>query len=80
MTRAKNPATHDPAAIRGRLIDLIEADGRTQTELAERAGMSKAQLHQVLSGRRADASGRTIGRILAAMGLPWAALDRDRPA
>lgn len=69
------PATHDPAAIRARLRSLVDASGLTQAEVGEAAGMSAAHLWQVLSGKRAAPSAPTVGRILAALDLPWAALD-----
>jgi transcriptional regulator with XRE-family HTH domain len=58
-----------------RLLELVEADGRTRNEIAAAAGMSPAQLSQVLTGHRADPSITTVGRILAAVGKSWSDLD-----
>jgi transcriptional regulator with XRE-family HTH domain len=58
-----------------RLLELVEADGRPRGVIAAAAGMSPAQLSQVLTGHRADPSITTVGRILAALGKSWADLD-----
>lgn len=64
-----------------RLLELVEADGRSRAEIAAAARMAPAQLSQVLTGHRADPSITTVGRILAAIGKSWADLDPPkRPA
>ena len=61
-----------------RLLELVEADGRTRNEIAAAARMSPAQLSQVLTGYRADPSITTVGRILMALGKRWGDLDPPR--
>lgn len=58
-----------------RLLELVDADGRSRGSIASAAGMSAAQLSQVLTGHRADPSITTVGRILAAIGKTWGDLD-----
>ena len=58
-----------------RLLELVEADGRTRNEIAASTMMSRAQLSQVLTGHRANPSITTVGRILAALGRSWKDLD-----
>jgi DNA-binding phage protein len=41
--------------------------------------MSQSQLWHLLSGIKANPQLSTVGRILAAMGLPWSALDDAGP-
>lgn len=63
-----------------RLLELVEADGRTRNAIAEAAGMSRAQLSQILTGYRADPSGSVLLRILEALGKDWPDLaDPPRP-
>jgi DNA-binding phage protein len=76
---ARRPATHDPAAIRARLRALADASGMKDSVIAAAAGMSQSQLWQLLNGTKANPQLSTIGRILAAMGLPWSALDDAGP-
>lgn len=77
-TRAVSPKEQsvpptDPTIVR--LIQLVEADGRTQAEIATAAGMSPAQFSQIMTGHRAAPSVATVRRILDALGKYWADLD-----
>lgn len=72
---APRPATVDPEAIRLRLRELIEASGLRPSQVARAAGMSQSQLWHLLTGLKGEPRVSTIGRILAALGLPWSALD-----
>lgn len=74
----------DPYAMPGtltppvaRLLELVEADGRTRNEIAAAAGMSPAQLSHVLTGHRAAPSITSVGRILAALGKSWKDLEPE---
>ena len=58
-----------------RLRMLVMTDGRTISEVAEAAGMSLAQLSQIINGYRINPSARTLSRILAALGKTWSDLD-----
>lgn len=68
------PATADPAAIRAVLRARVAADGRTQAEIGRAAGVAQPNLSRLLAGDR-DPAISTVGRLLAALGLPWSALD-----
>lgn len=73
------PAMPNPLTpLMARLLLLVDADPRARHEVAAAAGMSPAQLSQILTGYRADPSVSTVGRILAALGKRWA--DLDAPA
>lgn len=76
---ARRPATHDPAAIRAVLRAKADASGLRPSVIARRAGMSQGQLWHLLEGVKGEPRVSTIGRILAAMGLPWSALDDAGP-
>lgn len=65
----------EPVALRARLRDLIEADGRRKTEIAAAAGMSKSQLHQLLSGVRPNPTYDTIKKLLGVLGKRFRDLD-----
>lgn len=62
-----------------RLLELVEADGRSRNEIAAAAGMSPAQFSQVMTGHRSAPSIVTVGRILDALGKTWKDLDPPCP-
>jgi DNA-binding phage protein len=76
---ARRPATHDPAAIRARLRALADASGLRPSQIAAAAGHEPGQLWHLLTGLKGEPRISTVGRILAAMGLPWSALDGAGP-
>jgi transcriptional regulator with XRE-family HTH domain len=67
--------TPPPVALRGRLRSLIDADGRSHAAIAGAAGMSQAQLSQILTGVRPNPTVETVERLLSALGRRWADLD-----
>lgn len=69
------PAPDHASAVRERLIALVEADPRSQKDIAEAARMSPAHLYQLLSGRRVNFAIDSAGSILWALGKRWADLD-----
>jgi transcriptional regulator with XRE-family HTH domain len=64
-----------PVAMHDRIRRLVDADDRSQVEIAKAAGMSRAQLNHLLSGVRPNPTVDTVERLLAAMGRRWADLD-----
>lgn len=67
------PAPSSPVV---RLVELIEADPRTDLAIAEAAGLRRQHLHQIKVGLRRSPSIDTVAAILAALGQPFASLDR----
>lgn len=67
------------APVIARLLELVDADGRTRNEIAAAAGMSPAQLSHVLVGHRAAPSIITVERILDAIGKSWPDLAPPQP-
>jgi transcriptional regulator with XRE-family HTH domain len=67
--------TPSPVAIHDRLRTLIDADGRSQVEIAKAAGMPKAQLHHLLSGIRPNPTYDTLKRLLGVLGKRFRDLD-----
>jgi hypothetical protein len=58
-----------------RLAWVVDSIGLPRSEIAKLAQMSPGDLTRLLSGRRPNASLALVGRVLAACGEPWAALD-----
>ncbi len=65
--------------VRRRLRFHIRSSGRRANVIAREAGIAQSQMSAILTGRRANPSIETIGRILAALGLGWSALDPWSP-
>jgi transcriptional regulator with XRE-family HTH domain len=71
----KVPATD---GIGGTLRRLRVDAGLTQDEAAERAGVTQSAISNVERGTR-DALVVTVGKLLAAYGASWSALDASAP-
>jgi DNA-binding phage protein len=54
--------------LRATITAAVRADGRSISAIARAAGIHEAHLHRYMSGRR-DATGRTLDKLLAALGL-----------
>jgi hypothetical protein len=57
------------------LTRVVDSSGLRRSEVARLAEMSPGNLTRLLSGRRSNASLAVVGRVLAACGENWAALD-----
>lgn len=66
---------YEPGPIGPRLRTLIQRQGLRPAEVARAAGMSRQNLHNTLSGTRADPAFSTVERIIRAMGCRLADLD-----
>jgi transcriptional regulator with XRE-family HTH domain len=55
------------AAVAGQAVSVYS--------LAKRTGMSAGRIHAILDGKTPNPGIVTVGRLLAALGLPWKWLD-----
>jgi transcriptional regulator with XRE-family HTH domain len=71
----------DPAVLAQRLRDALQESGLTQSELAAKAGVSRAAvIHELLSGTPRERNPLTLARLALALGRPWDWLGATPPA